>query len=353
MSKIRVLVVDDSAFMRKVISDLINADPQLEVVGTARNGEEALAKIGQLQPDVVTMDVEMPVMDGLTALDKIMRSQPLPVIMLSSVTQSGPAATMKALEKGAIDFIAKPSGPISLDINQVQNELILKIKTSKQARLTKSSGRILSQRSFNIKPPVSVCEPQLNRLVLIGTSTGGPRALNEVIPALPANFPAGVLIVQHMPPGFTRSLAERLDNLSAIHVKEAVDGDEVRAGVAYIAPGDYHMVLTANGRTGDRHLFIHLTQDPPIAGHRPSVDVMISSAAEVFWGPVVAVILTGMGQDGTQGVKKLKSRGQSKVIAEDQSTCVVYGMPKAAIESGCVDKVVPLPLVADEIMHMI
>ncbi|MZP30553.1 chemotaxis-specific protein-glutamate methyltransferase CheB [Heliobacterium undosum] len=374
MPQIKVLVVDDSAFMRKVISDMIAAEPGMVVVGTARNGQDALEKIGQLSPDVLTLDVEMPVMDGLTTLERIMASRPMPVVMLSSLTQQGADATMQALQKGAVDFVPKPSGAISLDIHKVRQELIGKLKV---AAIAKVRTRVVDFRTLKppISPPSASTTPsvlpapvqvpapvaraktppamgtqRLNKLVLLGTSTGGPKALYEVIPKLPADLGAAVLIVQHMPPGFTRSLAERLDAASVLKVKEAQDGEEIQPGVVYIAPGDYHFKVTVAEQLGaGRTLRVKLTQEPPVGGHRPAVDVMMLSVAQQFWSHMVGVILTGMGGDGTEGMKLIKSR-QGRTIAEDASTCVVFGMPKVAIESGCVDKVVPLTGVADEIV---
>jgi len=353
MTAIRVLVVDDSAFMRKVISDIVNQDPHLEVVGTARDGQDALQKIQGLKPDVVTMDVEMPGMDGLAALEQLMKTNPVPVIMISSLTKQGAELTFKALQLGAVDFIAKPSGQISLDIDKVRDEIINKIKTA--------AGTRNKLANFKYQEVIKPFEPvtgkklekssDLKNIVLIGTSTGGPKALHEVIPRLPANTNAGILIVQHMPPGFTRSLAERLDSMSQIMVKEAEHGDKIVPGCAYIAPGDYH--LTVNRPANGMHeLFINLTKDPPQGGHRPSVDIMLESVARNFWANMVCVIMTGMGRDGSQGVQKVKDRG-GKVIAEHQSTCIVYGMPKAAVETGCVDKVVMLQDISKEIIRFL
>ncbi|MTV47816.1 chemotaxis-specific protein-glutamate methyltransferase CheB [Heliobacillus mobilis] len=370
MPQMKVLVVDDSAFMRKVISDMIASEPGMVVIGTARNGQDAMEKISQLKPDVITLDVEMPVMDGLTTLERIMSTNPLPVVMLSSLTQQGADATMQALQKGAVDFVPKPSGSISLDIHKVREQLISKLRV---AAIAKIRPRISEIRSFT--RPVTSPAPQpavatlpelpkrtnisspgssrLNRLVLIGTSTGGPKALYEVIPKLPADLGAAVLIVQHMPPGFTRSLAERLDAASALKVKEAQDGEEIVTGTVYIAPGDYHFKVTVTDKPGaGKQMWVKLTQDPPVGGHRPAVDVMMTSAAQQYWSSMVGVVLTGMGSDGTEGIKLIKKL-QGRTIAEDASSCVVFGMPKVAIESGCVDKVVPITGVADEIVKLL
>ncbi|MGE5417137.1 MAG: protein-glutamate methylesterase/protein-glutamine glutaminase [Acidobacteriota bacterium] len=351
MKKIRVLVVDDSAFMRRVISDIINKQPDMEAIGTSRNGKEALEKIKEMTPDVVTLDVEMPVMDGLEALERIMTEEPMPVIMLSSLTQSGADATMRALQRGAVDFIPKPSGTVSLDIEKVSDEIINKIRVAAGARA--------SVRRLTIPPPTPIItrpqlvkqatvQGQLEKMVVIGTSTGGPKALHEVIPQLPGNLAAGVLVVQHMPPGFTKSLAERLDSLSNVNVKEAEDGEPVYPGCVYIAPGDFHLKVKQSGGPGSRRLNISLTKDPAVSGHRPSVDAMFESAISEFWSPMVGVVMTGMGADGAKGVIGIKQKG-GIVIAEDKSTCIVFGMPKSVIETGCADKIVPLPQIAQEI----
>ncbi|MGE5371338.1 MAG: protein-glutamate methylesterase/protein-glutamine glutaminase [Solirubrobacterales bacterium] len=355
MARAKVLIVDDSAFMRRVISDIIGRHPDLEVIGTARNGQEALAKIRDLKPDVVTMDVEMPVMDGLQALETIMREDPLPVVMLSSLTQAGADATMRALQLGAVDFVPKPSGTISLDIEKVADVIIQKTRIAAGTRINLRKVVAPVPVFTRTEPTAPVPKPiggsgLLEKLVVIGTSTGGPKALHEVIPNLPAHLPAGVLVVQHMPPGFTRSLAERLNSMSAVEVKEAEHGDTVLPGHVYIAPGDFHLkVRRCTDGTGKR-LVVNLTKDPLESGHRPSVDAMFDSAVAEFWAPMVGVIMTGMGADGARAAVGIKQKG-GKIIAEDKSTCIVYGMPKAVVDSGNADKVVPLNLIASEIVR--
>jgi two-component system chemotaxis response regulator CheB len=357
MVQIKVLVVDDSAFMRKVISDIINSDPVMQVVATARDGMDAVQKVHAYHPDVVTMDVEMPRMDGLSALEEIMKTHPVPVIMISSLTQTGQDATIRSLSLGAIDFVPKPSGHISLDMNQVKDDIISKIRIAARAKSVisqqvqqsyKKPGlpKLSGWRRLNKSPS----RDRLNKMVLIGTSTGGPKALHQVLPNLPADLDAAVLIVQHMPAGFTRSLAERLNHLSAIKVKEAEHGELIQAGCAYIAPGNYH--LQVQNQSAAQGFLIKLDQSPPRKGHRPSVDMMFESVAELRGVQIVGVIMTGMGDDGTSGLKRLKEKG-SKVLAEDQSTCIVYGMPRAAVEAGVVDRVVPLHHIADEILKML
>ena len=354
MEFISVLVVDDSAFMRKVISDIINSDPMMQVVGTAKNGKEALLKINLHRPDVVTMDIEMPEMDGLTALEFIMANNPLPVVMLSNLTQLGAKATIQALQLGAVDFIPKPSGAISLDIATISDEIIRKVKIAASAHIfpsvkTSEAESIPEQTDLNpVKETGS--ESRLDKLVIIGASTGGPKALNQIVSALPGDLDAAILIVQHMPAGFTKSLAERLNNNSNIRVKEAEDGESILSGNAYIAPGDYHMrVYRQKLPLGDR-MVIKLNQDEPRAGHRPSINETFFSVAEQFQGSVIGVILTGMGNDGTAALQAIQARG-AHIIVEHQSTCVVYGMPKSAVESGHVDEILPLPEISSAIVR--
>ncbi|MBE0450166.1 MAG: chemotaxis response regulator protein-glutamate methylesterase [Clostridia bacterium] len=347
--KKKILVVDDSAFMRKVITDMIESDQQMEVVGVARNGEDAIAKIKLLKPDVVTLDIEMPKMDGLTALRTIMTEMPLPVIMLSSLTKKGAEETLKALDLGAFDFITKPSSLIKVSAPEVKNELIEKIQIAsrtkvKAIRSPKPSPKI--DQSDTIVPSSSVQAKSIfKKIVAIGTSTGGPRALQDVIPFIPSGINASFLIVQHMPSGFTKSLAERLDSMSQIHVKEAENGDILQQGWAYLAPGDQHLKVTKqNGQ-----FVIKLDNGDRVNGHRPSVDAMMESIVDMNHKSVVGVIMTGMGADGAQGMKKLKDSG-GFVIAQDEESCIVFGMPKIAIKLEAVDKVVSLSNIANEIV---
>jgi len=350
MAKTRVLVVDDSAFMRKVICDMIAQDDSLEVVGTARDGLDALEKIAQLRPDVVTLDVEMPRKNGLETLRDLMKSQPVPVVMLSSMTQSGAKATIEALALGAVDFVAKPSGPISLDIEQVQDELVGKIKAAALARVQRGMGlrrplvkaktrRPARKITEFSRPAVSGSGTRPRTVLAIGASTGGPRALEAVIRHFPADLPAGVLVVQHMPAGFTRSMAERLDQLSSIKVKEAENGEHIRAGVVYIAPGDYHMVVSGDG-------VIHVEQTSPVNYVRPSVDVTLSSLPSIYSDQLVGVILTGMGKDGAAGMAKIKAGG-GVTIVQDETTSTIYSMPRAVVENGDADFILPLDRIGD------
>lgn len=343
----RVLVVDDSAFMRTIITDLITEDPGFTVIDTAKNGAEAVRKTKELAPDIVTMDVEMPLMNGLEALRTIMRECPTPVVMLSSHTDSGARETIAALELGAVDFVQKPSGTISLDIHKVKRQLLDKLKAATGAQLMRlmpakagngKDGAEEASLSATGKPAIRENPPKIAQLAAIGTSTGGPRALQAVLGAIPADFPAPILVVQHMPPSFTRSLAERLDSLCDIHVAEARDGEAIEPGTAYIAPGGWHMRLE---RSAGGIYRIRLSRDDPRNGHRPSVDVLFESLVPLTELKRVAVIMTGMGSDGARGLKELKESG-AITLAESEETCVVYGMPRAAVEMQAADLVLKL-----------
>lgn len=358
MNPIKVLVVDDSAFMRALIKDLLSNNKRIKVIGTARNGLDALDKIKKLNPDVVTLDVEMPVMDGIDALKKIMSESPLPVIMVSSTTTEGAKNTILAMQYGAFDFIAKPSGSISLDLYKVKDELINRILETKRVNLK----QLVQADPIGPKPLPTIDDdrkqwsiPKTNsyhrgkKLVLIGTSTGGPRALEKVLTRLPGNLQAPILVVQHMPKGFTKSLAERLDAISEIHVKEAENGEILQNGVAYIAPGGLHLVVRKVGKT----LVTELSTEPPLKGHRPSVDKLFSSASQLRDYQKVAVIMTGMGSDGTEGLKQLKQSKNIYAIAESEKTAIIFGMPKSAINSGYIDCVTDLEKIADQITKII
>lgn len=344
---IKILIVDDSAFMRKLLSDLFSAESDFVVVGTARNGKEAVDKVKQLKPDVITMDVEMPIMSGLQALEIIMKEIPTPVVMLSSLTSAGAKATLIALELGAVDFVAKTTGVIS-NIAGISNEIVAKGRAAIKANVSQLSKIKVELPSMTSLSSQSLIPSNGERILAIGTSTGGPRALQEIITRLPGNLPCGAVIVQHMPPGFTRSLAERLNSLSSLTVKEAEHNDIILPGLVLIAPGDYHMIVE---REGNKKV-VKLNQSPPIGGHRPAVDPMMDSVAKVYGKQSVGVILTGMGHDGAKGIQAIKEQG-GYTIAEDQSTAVVFGMPKSAIELGVVDKVAPLSAIAAEIVKAI
>lgn len=357
---IRILIVDDSAFMRKVITDLFNEAKDFEVVGTAKNGKEAVELVEKLNPDLVTMDVEMPVMNGLDALEQIMQKHPVPVVMFSSLTHEGADATIKALSLGAIDFVAKTGGSIS-SVEGIKNEVREICRNAAKANLRRF-GKLNSYNYLKEKTQVSASTMVKNnvipkaatplkignnkyKIVAIGTSTGGPRALQEIITKLPGDYPYPVVVVQHMPVGFTKSLANRLDFISKIKVKEAEQDDKLVPGMVYIAPGGYHMRFV----TKTNEVFVNLTKDELVNGHRPAVDPMFESVSTIYGNSVIAVILTGMGGDGAQGMQLIKSKGGFN-IAESQNTAVVFGMPKVAIEKGVVDRVVDLGDIAKELI---
>ncbi len=348
MNRIRVLVVDDSAVIRRVVSEVLGSDPALEVVGYASNGRLALARVPQLVPDVVILDVEMPEMDGLEALSQIREGWPrLPVIMYSTLTRRGASATLDALALGANDYVTKPSGHETPEAarRRIADDLIPRIKAlcPRRAPLAASPSATAGRRTASavVRPPVVI------DLVVIGTSTGGPNALAEVLPCLPANFPASVLIVQHMPPIFTAMLAERLHVRSSIPVREAVDGAPVRPGEAWIAPGDFHMTLA-----GDPFKrFLRLNRDPPENSCRPAVDVLFRSA-EAYGPGVLAVVLTGMGEDGFRGSRAIDERG-GLVIAQDEASSVVWGMPGYVARSGLASRVLPIHQVGPAIAQLV
>lgn len=344
MKVIRLLIVDDSAFMRQLLRDVLSQFAEIKVVDTANNGEQALTKIRQLRPDVVTMDVEMPVMDGLTALAQIMKDCPLPVVMVSSLTQQGAETALRALELGAVDCVGKPTGGIlSINPKTFGLDVAQKVIAASQAHTKTLAPRpAVAPKPLATRPTLR--RPRL-RGVIIGTSTGGPRALQTVLPALPANFPVPILVVQHMPPGFTASLAKRLNEMCAITVREAQDGDRAEPGTALVAPGDYHLLLRRDGT-------VTLSQDRPLWGVRPAVDMTLLSALPVWGRDTLAVILTGMGHDGSRGVADLKRQG-GRCIAEAESTCTIYGMPRTIIEAGHADTVAPIHQVAQAIIDSV
>lgn len=349
----RVLIADDSAFMRKLISEIISSHPGLEVAGTARNGLEAVKKVRELAPDVMTLDIEMPLLDGLGALQQIMNEHPLPVVMLSSTTKEGAQNTIRAMEYGAVDFITKPGGAISLNLRDSEEQIISKVYDAAQIDVKKITTRRTAaaqpsrKTSVPDKRPRAVSPERIppssagslprslpKRMVIIGTSTGGPRALQQVLTSLPADFGVPILIVQHMPAGFTKSLADRLDSLCGIHVKEAENGELIEKNTAYIAPGGFHMKLA---RVGVSYAIRLDDEEAPRMGHRPAVDVLLESAAGFPELEYTTAIMTGMGHDGLEGMKQLKSRCRTFTIAESEETAVVYGMPRAIEEAGLAD----------------
>lgn len=342
---IRVLVVDDSAFMRFTISSYLNKQPGIKVVGSAQNGEEALVLIPRLKPDVITLDVEMPKLDGISTLREIMAHFPRPVIMLSSMTKEGAVETIQALTLGAVDFVTKPEQ--KANVNAVMEEVAQKIKRAAKARIWSppSQTSVVPQVKPNLSKKLVRRRNAAEPVIVIGSSTGGPRALNALIPALPGNLPAAIMVIQHMPAGFTRSLAERLDTLSALSVKEAVPGDQLKVGQVLIAPGGFHTVFDQNEQAV-------MNQNLPIHGVRPAIDVTLSSIVNLYGAHTISVILTGMGHDGTNGCGLVRSIGGT-VITEDESTCVVWGMPRSVFESGFSDMVVPLPDIAKIIVQQV
>lgn len=337
MGKIKVLIVDDSAVIRKVLGDLMREDPEIEVVGTASNGKIALAQLEQLKPDVVTLDVEMPEMNGLETV-KAMRGSgaTLPIIMCSSLTATGASTTLDALALGASDYVTKPSSHGINTREVVGEDLLRKIKG-----LAKSSSASARAEPSAASPRAAVIAGSAVEAIAVGVSTGGPNALMEIFPKIPAGLPAPIFVVQHMPPLFTKLLAERLREVSKLPVFEAQDGQDVLPGCAYLAPGGFHMeVKRVIGRTS-----IVLTENPPENSCRPAVDVLFRSIAHVYGAKVLAVMLTGMGQDGLLGCQAIKARGGT-IVAQDKGTSAVWGMPGAVVDAGLTSAVLPLAQVA-------
>ncbi|HEY2027523.1 MAG TPA: chemotaxis response regulator protein-glutamate methylesterase [Gemmatimonadaceae bacterium] len=345
-----VLVVDDSAFMRRLISQMIDASPDFQVIGTARNGQDALRQIHALNPRIVTLDVEMPELDGLQTLGYIMSETPRPVVMLSAATtQGGVDLTLRCLELGAVDFVRKPSGPISLDLESVSDTLLGALRAATEVNL--SGVKLLARPSFVPVAPLAALTPATSAtaIVAIAASTGGPRALAEVIPNLPADLGAAVLIVQHMPPGFTRSLAARLDLMSRLRVAEASEGEPIQTNRVYLAPGGLHMRVV---RDDDGLHRIALDASPPLWGVRPSADPLFSSVAAWFGRSAVGVVLTGMGRDGADGLRAIREAGGQGIV-QDRATSTIYGMPLAALQRAGAEVVAGLPSVAESIVSLL
>ncbi|HHY13139.1 MAG TPA: chemotaxis response regulator protein-glutamate methylesterase [Thermoanaerobacterales bacterium] len=344
--KINVLIVDDSSFMRIFLRNVLESNKNIVVIGTAKNGIEAIEKIKKLQPDIVTLDVEMPEMDGLAVLKQIMNENPVPIIMLSTYTREGADITLKALELGALDFIFKPSRVIDMDIDALKEDLISKIIT-----LTKSKALGLHSPIYRRKSKISFngeVSKNPKYIIGIGTSTGGPSALKQLLTPFPKNIPASILIVQHIPASFTDSLAQRLNSSCEIEVKVGERGEMIKSGYAYIAPGDYHMTIYKQGGKCK----INLNTDEPLYGHRPSVDILFHSIGNLSGKEKIGVIMTGMGRDGSTGLKNISDNG-GYTIAQNEETCVVFGMPKAAIEIGAANKILPLQEINYEILNYI
>ncbi|WP_078547096.1 protein-glutamate methylesterase/protein-glutamine glutaminase [Litchfieldia alkalitelluris] len=350
---VKVLVVDDSAFMRKLITDILTSEENIEVIGTARNGSDCLVKLQTLKPDVITMDVEMPIMNGIEALKEVISLYRLPVVMLSSTTGDGEKNTILAMQYGAVDFITKPSGSISLDLEKIKDEIVTKVLQASKANISNLLKPLKTTNlSYNkgkgtsLKGLIKDVNLVHKKLVCIGTSTGGPRALQQVLTKLPSQFPAPILIVQHMPAGFTNSLAKRLNALCNIEVKEAEDGEIVREGTAYIAPGGFHLKV----KEIENSIILYLENSEPRNGHRPSVDVMFESLSKLQDYLKLAIVMTGMGADGSKGLVALKNNGNTSIIAESEKTAVIFGMPKVAIETNLVDIVADLEDISDFII---
>ncbi len=345
---VKVLVVDDSSFARLSITKQLSSDPGIRIVGVARDGIEALEKIKGLKPDVITLDVEMPRMGGLETLERIMEEEPTPVVMLSSLTSKGAEITIRALEVGAIDFFLKSSRATATGFLGLTDELNIKVKLAAKVKAErfKIAKRNIDNRHQAEKAERTaasrLCES--DKVVVIGSSTGGPAALYKLIPNLPDDLHASFLVVQHLPSSFTRSLAERLDQLSQMEVKEARPGDRLNRGQVLLAPGGYHMIVK-NGDT------VELNKEEAVMGLRPAVDVTMRSVASVYGSETIGVVLTGMGSDGTKGAALIKAAG-GEIIVQDADTCVIYGMPRSVVESGNADKIMPLPQIPEEIASM-
>ena len=360
MEKVKIIVVDDSAFMRKAISDMIESEKNFEVVAKFRDGRELVEKVDKYNPDLITLDVHMKDLDGLETLKELKRKgKSYPIIMLSSATTEGSELTLECLDNGAISFVTKPSGSISLDIAKVQENLIDEIKSiTNSSRVRRKINRtIISNKDRIMQEPIQSVKESFNsertvfntknkkiEAIVIGASTGGPKALQEVLTKFPANLGVPVFVVQHMPEGFTKVFAERLNKLCNMEVVEASDGMEIKKNTIYIAKGGYHMTVSNN--------MIKLNTEPAIWGVRPAVDKLFDSAVNVYKSNILSVILTGMGRDGAEGTKNIKNHG-GITISEDKSTCTIYGMPKAAFETGKVDLVLPLDQIAERIVKIV
>jgi two-component system chemotaxis response regulator CheB len=347
---VKVLIVDDSAFMRNALSSMLSSDPEIKVIGTARDGIEAVDKVRELKPDVVTMDVEMPRLDGLGALRLIMEKTPVPVIMVSSLTAEGAKETLDALDAGAVDFIPKNLSELSINIVKIKAMLLDKVKqiAKKGVVLRKRKPSSAAATPYALPPTRSTGERRVG-ILAIGSSTGGPRALQEIIPLLPKEFPVPIVIAQHMPQNFTGPFAERLNQLSKVTVKEAAAGDQLKPGLVLLAPGGWHMRVE---RKRSLETIVTLGESRDDLIYRPSVDELMLSVSECFPGRALGVILTGMGNDGLRGMTALKKSG-GRIFAQNEETCVVYGMPKAVVDAGIADKVLAIEEMVGEIINAV
>jgi two-component system, chemotaxis family, protein-glutamate methylesterase/glutaminase len=344
MRDIKVLVVDDSAIVRKIFTEELSREPGIEVVGTAPDPYVARDKIVALKPDVITLDIEMPRMDGITFLKKLMKYHPLPVIIVSSLTSEGGKLALEAVESGAVEVLSKPGAAYT--VGDMKQQLADKIRAAARVRVPKGDNGAMAQGG-SVAVPSRALQQTTNKVIAVGASTGGTEALKKVLARFPPTVP-GIVVVQHMPPNFTTAFAERLNGLCAIEVKEAQDGDAVLPGRALIAPGNYHMLLR---RSGARY-YVAVKTGPMVCHQRPSVDVLFNATAEYAGSNAVGVILTGMGSDGAAGMLKMREAG-ARTIGQDEASCVVYGMPKEADRVGAVERVVPLERVADEVIDIL
>lgn len=343
------MVVDDSPFMRKILTDILKEDKEIAVIGEAKNGKEALEKIPLLKPDVITLDVQMPIMDGITALKSIAKRYNIPVVMISSLTMEGANLTLKALEEGAVDFIPKPKNIFSLSGEVIKLEIIDKIKIASKSKVNLNYKKTYIPKSSN-KQLIRI-DPngkEFEYIIVIGTSTGGPRALQSVLPLLPRDINGAIVVVQHMPPKFTKSLADRLNTLAEIKVKEGKEGDILKKGYCYIAPGDFHMRVVNK----ENNYILELSKEDPIKGLRPAADILMESVAKLEDLEKIGIIMTGMGSDGSRGIVQIKE-SNGYTIAQDEESSVVFGMPKLAIETEHIDKIVPLNNIAHEVMSIV
>jgi two-component system chemotaxis response regulator CheB len=348
-AKVRVLIVDDSAFMRTALSRMIAYDPDISVVGTAASGIEALERIERLDPDVITLDVQMPGLDGLGTLRRIMAEFPRPVIMVSSVTMKDAETTFTALGAGAFDYVPKQLSSTSLDILHIRDDLIAKIKAAAESQRSKNHLALQTQRKppRAVDPPKRKVSPPPPAIVAVGISTGGPKALQEILPLLPPDLPVPIVVVQHMPPGFTAPFAKRLNALCAVSIREAMQGETVEPGVVYIAPAGLHITVE---RPGNSHTVVCISHEPGNQLHTPSVDLMMQSVASAFHSQAMGIIMTGMGADGAQGMNAIHREG-GFTLGQDEASCAVYGMPRVCAEMGILDRVVPLSQIPREILQ--
>lgn len=349
MNKITVVVIDDSFFMRKLLSDLLETDVRIKVVGTAKDGQKGLDMIKELSPRVVTLDYEMPGWNGIETLQHIMKESPTAVLMLSAYTKEGTEVSLQALEEGAIDYILKPSGPISWDIDQVKHEIIEKVRAAALVNISKLK-ELQEKKVAKLAWRKDI--PLLDKVVVLGASTGGPRVLELILKSLPSNIPAAILVVQHMPKVFTKMFAERLDKICDIKVKEATNGEVIKKGVAYIAPGAWHMEVAKEEIERQIRGTIRLNKEPPVNHTRPSINVLMKSVADAYRDNVLGVILTGMGDDGVEGIQAINEVG-GRTIAQDEDTSIIFGMPKRAIESGAVHEVLGVDKIAGRVLELL